>query len=297
MTVYSTKRRTLSVGSTFSNLSSTLMKFNEIIINIALFMLYMEKQNITVDATKTSFKIVSQIQRKQGTTLTEIAKSLELPKSTVHYHLNTLEEIGYVKKEEAEYRLTLRFLRLGESARERLPIYTVGKEEVEKLAEETNTNGYLMVEQNNVGVILYLQKENNIHLGDSVGEPVHLASTAMGKALLAHLPEKRINKMIDQHGLPQFTENTITDKQDLFKELKKVESCGYAINKGEQVAGLHAVAAPILGPQNTIRGSISLSAPKQDMSENDIETTYIEKVLSAANVIELKLIRKLSDQA
>lgn len=254
----------------------------------------MNKQNTTVDATKTSFNIINEIKRKHNPTLTAIADALDLPKSTVYYHLNTLEQMGYLEKEGEEYKLSLRFLGLGESARTHLPIYSVGKEEVNKLAEETNTNGYLMVEQNDVGVIAYLRKENDIHLGDSVGQAVHLTSTAMGKVFLAHLPDDRIEEIVDEYGLPELTKNTITNKDELLKELEEIQSRGYAINKGEQVEGLHAVGAPILGPDDAVYGSISISAPKQHMSEEEIQNTYVDKVLSVANIIELKLIRKLS---
>jgi DNA-binding IclR family transcriptional regulator len=265
------------------------------IITVDTRNLHMKKQDVTIDATKTSFKIISEIQRRDNPTLTEISDALESPKSTVYYHLNTLEELGYIEKKGEKFTLTLRFLRLGDSARKHLPVYTVGKEEVEKLAEETNTNGYLMVEQNNVGVIAYLQKENDIHLGDSVGQPVHLASTAMGKVFLAHLPDDRVSEIIDQHGLPQVTDHSITDEQELFDELEAIRSRGYATNKSEQVEGLNAVGAPILGSDDAVHGSISISAPKQHLSEDAIEETYVEQVLSAANIIELKLIRKLRD--
>jgi DNA-binding IclR family transcriptional regulator len=251
----------------------------------------MDRQNKTIEATETSFKIINQIKHRQSATLTTIAENLDLPKSTVYYHLNTLEQMGYLEKAGEGYTLSLRFLTLGESARNDLPIYSAGKKEVEKLAEQTETNGYLMVEQNGVGVIVYLRKENDIHLGDAVGQVVHLTSTAMGKVFLAHRPKSRIEEVINQHGLPQVTKNTITNKDKLMKELNKIESQGYAINKEEQVEGLHAVGAPILGQDGEPRGAISISAPKQQMSEEVIEDVYLEKVLNSANIIELKLVR------
>jgi len=256
----------------------------------------MGKTDSGLEATTTSFKILKAVQTSQPATLTDIADSLALPKSTVYYHLDTLHDLGYLEKDADQYQLSLRFLELGESARQQLPIYEVGKPEVEKLAEETDTNGYLMVEQNDVGVIAYLRKENDIHLGDSVGQPVHLTSTAMGKAFLAHLPDDRVSEIVDHHGMPEITTNSITRREDLLAELEAVREQGYALNKGEQVEGLYAIGAPVLGPDDNVYGAISISAPQQHMSDEMLDGTYPEKVLSTANIIELKLVSRVSEQ-
>jgi DNA-binding IclR family transcriptional regulator len=254
----------------------------------------MAEKKTGVETTTTSFEILSTLHRAQPATLTEVADLLDLPRSTVYYHLDTLHDLGFLMREDDQYILSLRFLELGESARQQLPIYEVGKPEVENLAAETDTNGYLMVEQNDVGVIAYLRKENDIHLGDSVGQPVHLTSTAMGKAFLSQLPEDRVVEIVDHHGLPEITSNTITNRGDLLAELETIRDRGYAVSKGEQVEGLYAIGAPVLGPEGEVYGAISISAPKQHMTDELLEETYPEKVLSTANVVELKLVGQVS---
>lgn len=255
----------------------------------------MEPKKSGVAATKTSLSLIKELKQKERARLTDMATSLDLPKSTVYYHLNTLEDLGYVVKDDGEYHLSLRFLELGELARSQLPIYEVGKPQVEILAKETNANGYLTVEQNDLGVILYLRKENEINLGDYVGQTVYLTSTAMGKAILAYLPESGVHEVIDHHGMPQMTSSTITSKEDLFVELEEIRERGYAVSKSEQVKGLHAVAAPVTSPDDTIYGTISIAGPKQIMSDDRLESELPEKVLSAANVVELKLFEQVSN--
>jgi len=255
----------------------------------------MDRKASGVEATKTSFSLIRELKQKDRASLTEMATTLDLPKSTVFYHLNTLEDLGYVIKEGTEYRLSLRFLELGELARSQLPVYEVGKPQVEKLAKEANGNGYLTVEQNDLGVIVYLRKENKINLGDYVGRTVYLTSTAMGKAILAYLPEDRIDEVIDHHGMPKMTSSSLTDREELLAELKQVRERGYAVSKGEQVKGLRAIAAPITGPDDTVYGTLSIAGPEQVMSDDRLQNELPEKVLSAANVVELKLFERMSN--
>jgi DNA-binding IclR family transcriptional regulator len=248
-----------------------------------------------VEATKTSFSLIRELKQERRASLTEIAMALDLPKSTVFYHLNTLQELGYVVKKEEKYQLSLRFLELGELARSQLPVYEAGKDQVEELAKETNANGYLTVEQNDFGVIIHLRKENEINLGDYIGQTVYLTSTAMGKAILAYLPVERVDEVIDHHGMPKMTSSTVTDREALEAELEKVRERGYAVSRGEQVKGLRAVAAPITSSDDIVYGTLSIAGPEQLMSDDRLQNELPEKVLSAANVVELKLFQQASN--
>jgi len=244
----------------------------------------------TVRATNTSFDIVEALRSLESAGVTELADRLDLPKSTVYNHLLTLTERGYVMKEERRYRLSLRFLSLGETTRRRQQLFEVGKSEVDDLAAQTGANAYIVAEENGYGVILYRKKENAINLGDHVGTRMHLTSTAAGKAILAELPEERIDDIVDSHGLPAMTDNTITDRATLDEELAAVRERGYAFVRGEQVPGLRAISVVLNGPEGDIHGGLSIAGPKQLMRGDDFERELPELLLSAANVIELKLL-------
>lgn len=248
-----------------------------------------------VASTGTTLEIIEALFARGSAGVTELADVLDLEKSTVYYHLQTLDNRGYMVVNDGRYELSLKFLKLGERVRRSQLVYDIGRPEVERLAKETGTNGYLMVEQNNLGILLYTRKEEDINLGDTVGQPICLTSTAGGKSILAGLSDERVETILDQQGLPKMTENTITDESMLYEELEDVREQGYAINKGEQVTGLRAIGTPIKGPDGVVYGAISIAGPRQVMRGDRFANELPEKVLSAANVVELKLIEQVPE--
>jgi DNA-binding IclR family transcriptional regulator len=247
-----------------------------------------------VHAVERAFEVIQVLRDMEVAGVTEIADSLDLPKSTVHNHLATLENLNYVTAADGEYRLSLRFLKLGEQSRQQTPMYPLAKEEIDGLAESTSANAYLTVEQNGYGIIIYRNMTNEINLGDFVGRAMPLTSTASGKAILAHLDSDRVDEILEQHGLPEMTENTITERVNLQESFDEIRDKGYAFGRGEQVSGLRAIGSPITGPDDTVYGAISIAGPKQVMRGEEFEDELPEQVLSTANIVELKLLEGLS---
>lgn len=255
----------------------------------------MEQNDRKIASTGTSFEIIEELSARGEAGVMELATALDLPKSTVCYHLQTLDDRGYLVSTDTGYELSLKFLKLSEGVRKSQVIYDIGRPVIEQLAKETGTNGYLMVEQNNMGILLYMRKEEDINLGDTVGQPVNMTSTAGGKSMLANLPEEQLKEIIEQQGLPKMSPNTITSESELYQELERIREQGYAISRGEQVAGLRAIGTAVTGPDDVVHGAISIAGPRKVVREDRFATDLPEKVLSAANVIELKLIGSVTD--
>lgn len=101
----------------------------------------------TVQTTRTAFKILRRIRDNNGMRITYLSHDLGLAKSTVHRHLSTLHDEGYVIKEANAYLLSLQFLDFGESARARDPAYPMAGEKVKELAIETEERAQFLVEE------------------------------------------------------------------------------------------------------------------------------------------------------
>lgn len=244
----------------------------------------------TVGATETSLRILETLKGLDGAGVTEVANRLDLPKSTVHNHVSTLLRNEYVVKEGNTYRVGLQFLEFGEYIRNRMPIYDVARPEVERLADETGELSNLLVEEHGKGVYLSRAEGNKaVQLDTYAGMRVHLHCTALGKAILAYLPEERVREILDTHGLPKRTETTITDEEELFDELEGIRERGYARDTEERVAGLRCVAAPIRNLDGNPLGAISVSGPTSRMKGERFEEEVPEDLTSTANVIELNL--------
>jgi len=245
-----------------------------------------------VKATRRTFEIIEALKTLDNAGVSEMAAELDMAKTTVFEHLETLSQLGYVVKNSGsgQYQLGTEFLELGGYVRNQMKIYNVAKPEVQDLAEETGEHANLMVEEHGLGTFLYKSEGSNaVQLDTYDGHRVHLQTTALGKAILAHLPKARVVEIFDQHGLPKITENTITDRDSLLEESQEIRDSGYATDCEERVEGMWCVAAPIVSNDGEVYGAVSVSGPKSRMQGDRFEQELPDKVTRTANVIEVNL--------
>lgn len=244
----------------------------------------------TVKTARTTFRILEAIKEHNGATLTELTREFDRSKSSIHNYLHTLEREGYVKKEGNTYRVGLKFLDLGGHAQHKERMYDIAREEVTALAEETGELANLLVEEHGKGVYLHrAHGEDAVRTDSYIGQQVYLHNTALGNAILANLPEERIHEILDRHGMPAATENTITDRDALFDELERVHERGYALDDEARVKGLRCVAVPIINNDEEVEGAISVSGPTSRFRDERFREELPEKLQRVANVIELNI--------
>lgn len=249
-----------------------------------------KKAKQPIKATETTFAVVNALMELDGAGVTELANYLDIPKSNAHNYLSTLRQEEYVVKDGDTYSVGIRFLELGAFARNRMDIYEIAKPEVEKLAEETGELANLLVEEHGRGIYLHRARvESAVQVEAYTGTRVSLHSTSLGQAILAHLPETRLDEIIDTHGLPASTDRTITTRDALENRLAKVRERGYATDDEERLKGLRCVAAPILSKDDRVLGAISVSGPKNRMKGDRFESDVPEKIRETVNVIELNV--------
>ncbi|RQG93100.1 IclR family transcriptional regulator [Natrarchaeobius halalkaliphilus] len=243
-----------------------------------------------IQAVARAFGIVETLTELDGAGVSELARAVELPKSTVHNHLRTLERTEYVVREDGEYRTGLKFLQISETARNQHELYQVARPEVDHLAEKTGEISALLTEEHGRGVFLYRSRGSEAARIDTrIGDRVPIHCTALGKAVLAFLPDDRQDEIIDRHGLTAVNANTITDPRTLAEELELIRERKIAYDDEERLNGLRSVAAPILSGSGAVIGSISVAGPTHRMQGERFETDLPETVLGIANVIELTL--------
>ncbi len=246
--------------------------------------------NYPVRTTQKSIRILEAIYRTDGGTLTELASELEMNKSTIHNHLHTLIEDELVVRNGSDYRLGLRLLEFGGYARHQHDFYQVAISEIKRLADQTEELANLVVEEH--GRSVYLACESGVRsvtLDDYPGirRPMHV--TAAGKAILAHLPTERVDEIVDRHGLPEKTPQSITTRKELDASLAEVRERGVAIDNEEHTKGLRCIAAPVVDSTNQVVGAVSISGPASRMDDSRLIDEMGATVSSAANVIELSI--------
>lgn len=250
------------------------------------------KQGNEVSSVRKSLQIVELLRELEGARVSELATRLDWPKSTVHSHLETLENAGYIVKEDGGYILGFRFVELGEFVKNRDDVYTLVEPRIEALADETGERVQFVIAEHGEGVYVRIAEgEHAVSTGSGLGRRRNmLHATAAGKSMLAFMDRHAVEEILERKGLPQLTPNTITDREALFKELDEIAERGYAFNYEEHIKGLHAVAAPVKRPSGKVVGSISVSGPAHRMVGEEFTTELPNKVLGVCNEVELNIV-------
>lgn len=243
-----------------------------------------------VKAVETAFSILETVSDADGLRLTEIADELDLAKSTTHRYLQTLLAGEYLIMEGDEYHVSLRFLDLGQQARTRKEGYALAKAKVAELAEETDERAQFIVEEH--GNAVYVHRKAGSHAVQTdpgIGKRIGLHTTSAGKAIIAGWPDERIAEYVASNGLPERTDNTITDEETLREEVASIRERGYSVNNEENIEGLRAVGTAVCGGGGEVLGALSVSGPSNRMSGEWFETELPEMLMGFANEMELNL--------
>ena len=244
----------------------------------------------TLKSVERALDIVEILKEWEGAEVTELAERLDIPKSTLHTYLTTLKQNGYVINENGTYHVGLGFLELGEIARSRQELYELGRNEVDKLAKTTGELVTLNIEEQGRGVSLYRSKgEQAVLASTHAGKHLPLHASAGGKAMLAEMPDERVKEIINQYGLNEFTDNTITDPEELREQLQTIRKRGYALDRGEQLEGLRCVGAAIVS-DDILYGSISVTGPRGRLRGDRFQEELPEMIIDSKNIIEVNIV-------
>lgn len=248
------------------------------------------RANVPVQSVERMFDIVERLQERDGATVTALADDLDVAKSTVHNHLLTMKRRGYVTESEGEYYVGLRFLDHGGHARTRNPGYEQVHAKVRELADESGELCSFVVEQGGKGIIAYQEQgDRAVETQSRVGTYDHLHAIPGGKSILASLEPERTDEIVKRHGLPEVTEQTITDMQALEAELDAVSERGYAVNVEEYLRSLNAISVPIPTANSDVIGAITIVGPSHRLSNEAVERTIADQLLGISNELELNL--------
>ena len=242
-----------------------------------------------VSSVEKSLKIIEFIRKQDTVTLGEVTDHFDLAKSTAYRHLSTLEESGYLVVKNDRYRLSFKFLALGQHVRNRKAVYQQAKPVVKQLADETDERAQFTIEEDGYLVHVHTAMGDHAVKTDArLGKHTPLNAVSAGKVILANLPEARVRQIIDRRGLPAQTENTITDEQTLFEELETVRERGYALNVEESTIGLRAISVPVIHDDRII-GAFGLSGPSHRLTDNRLHNDLAPLLLGVVNEFELEI--------
>jgi DNA-binding IclR family transcriptional regulator len=202
--------------------------------------------------------------RSSECSLVELCAALKLHKSTVHRLMMVLEQHRLVDKnpETGGYRLGLKLFEFGSKAIAALDPRRHARRHLDRLQREVGETVFFCILDD--GQVFYLEKvesQQSIRTACTVGSRAPAYCTAVGKAMLAELPDAEVNDIVRRWGLKPITQNTITTPAALKAELRAVRSRGYAIDNEEKEEGLRCISAAVRGHSGKLFAAISVSGP------------------------------------
>jgi DNA-binding IclR family transcriptional regulator len=195
--------------------------------------------------------------------LGEVARGVGLHPSTTHRLLSVLVRHGFAQggAVRGHYVLGLRLAELGQMALDTLEIRAKARPVLERLMEVTRETVHLMVLDGQSGLYVdRIESPQRVRVASAVGLREYLHGSAVGKAILAHLPPSSLQSVIAR-GLPRLTARTLTHPGRLRRHLAAVARRGFAIDNEEGEPGIRCVGAPIFDHRGDVVASISVAGP------------------------------------
>jgi DNA-binding IclR family transcriptional regulator len=222
----------------------------------------------------------------------EISTQMNLHRSTTFRFLVTLMDSGFIEQnpQNHKYHLGIAAFELGNAFLNQTNLHERAKSVLESLRDRSGETVHLAIREENQ--VVYLEKLAGLHpiglMSSRVGSRSPVYCTGLGKALLAYSQEKEIQKVIQNTKMTQFTENTITDHQELLEELSRIRAQGYAIDQQEHEHGVMCVAAPVFDSTGVV-AAISAAGPVDRMDRKMKEENLELQVKEAAASISMSL--------
>ena len=223
--------------------------------------------------------------------LTELAEAADLSPSTTHRLLTTLQQDRYVRFDQGARRWSVgvQAYMTGVSFLKTRNLVDVAKPRLRRLMEESSELASLAVEEN--GEAIYLARVGGPRVPQGALPTVDrtlLHCSAVGKALLAGMPEARVQSILQQRGMRQFTRRTLSSLPALRDELTLTRSRGYALDQEERVSGLRCVAAPLFDENARVIGALSISGTSRRIEDARVRALG-EMVKRAAAAVTLEI--------
>jgi IclR family acetate operon transcriptional repressor len=238
-----------------------------------------------------TLRVLEEVARRQPIGVGELARVLEMPKSSVQRSLQTLNAAGWIRPARGEitrWVVTTKALDVGRHASGDLGLRDAAVPLMEDLRQRTEETIHLTVPEGNKMVLIErLETAKPVRTSMALGHALPLHASANGKAVLANSSPAVIQRLLAE-GLPGYTDTTITDPERLLAELDTVRAQGYATNHGEWRSDVGSVAAVIMGGVEDPVASLSVNIPMSRLTDES-QSFFGAVVSEAAKTLSARL--------
>jgi len=195
-------------------------------------------------------------------TLAELSAHLNLPKSTTYRLVSTLNDYGFLKRNNSTrcFSLGLKLLELGGIVYNSISLRKIASPYLDQLKDRLGKTIFLGILQEDE--VVYIDKKedtkNPIRFSSEIGRRRPPFFGMLGQLLLAYLPEIEVDRILEKYPLQPITKKSITDKTEFKKKLATIRKQGFVIDKEEALDGITGIAAPIRDYSGKVVGGVGV---------------------------------------
>jgi DNA-binding IclR family transcriptional regulator len=246
----------------------------------------------TVDAAAKALELLSVFSfREPRLSLADLAKRTGIPRATAFRLLSTLEQSGFLAKEHGAYQLGIKCFVLGNIVAGGLDLRETAHPHLVALRDATRETTQIAILDH--WQVVYLERMlSPLPVGfmrARSGAILPAYCTALGKTLLAYLPETEVAEWAAAQRFTALTPSTITTPRRLLKELGVIRQRGYGLDEEEREKGVCCIAAPVRNHTGDVVAAVSAAGPVQRMPRELAGSTVASAVLSTAAAISIDL--------
>ena len=246
----------------------------------------------TVDAAAKALRILSGFSTAHPRqSLADLTARTGIPRATAFRLLSTLEEAGFVAREDGEYRLGLKCFVLGNVAAADIDLRNEAYPYLSALRDATGETAQVAIlDQWQVVYIERVPSRQAVgYMTSRAGTLLPAYCTGLGKALLAYLPDADVRAWAATQTFTLHTPSTITAVPRLLEELRAIRERGYAVDEQEREVGVRCIAAPVRDHQGQVVAAISVAGPAERMPRTLVGSEMAGQVVAAAREISIRL--------
>ena len=223
---------------------------------------------------------------------TELCRRLNFPKNKVFRLLATLESRNFIELNQATagYRLGLKTLQMGQTFTRQLGLLRQARPILESLSKKSEETSYVAILKDYKAVYLdAIESEQPVRVVSRVGKMFPFYCTDVGKVIAASMDEKNLREYLKHTELKRFTTHTISDLDEMVKQLNKIAKLGYAVDNEERDIGVKCLGAPIRDYTKKVIGAVGISGPSVRFNSKRLKSELIPLLKEATDELSLRL--------
>jgi IclR family transcriptional regulator, pca regulon regulatory protein len=226
----------------------------------------------------------------QQMALAEVARATGLNRATARRFLLTLMELGYVSSSNGRFSLRPRVLELGYPYLSSLGLPELAPPHMERLTAAVNESCSISVlDDTDIVYVVRVPTRRIMSITLSVGTRLPAYATSMGRVLIAALPDDELDALLSKLELRPLTSRTVTDVDELRRQLYRVRAQGYALVDQELEDGLRSIGVPIRDGSGRVAAALNVSVHATRASVSVLRRDVLPLALEAAEAIEADL--------